>query len=237
MPRRHSLDLPTTPSANSGRTETPSADLAIAALALLVAAMLGLAGIISGHQPALFGFAAIIVAVPPTTAMLVARRARARRNRPRHPRTKSAWSEIVPDPLTGVPVLADFERELQRVLRRGEPDITVLRLALVPVGGTTESVDLQRRLVLAAVNWQEAVADDRFAVLLHECPIGAATRVIDRLRDATPPGTVCAVGAATWDGEESARALLGRATRALDAAPQLQGGDVLRDPQRVAAGR
>ena len=247
MPRRHSLDSPKKPSADQPRrTDAPAVDQAIAALALLVAGMLGLAGMISDAQPALFAVAAVVVAVPPVTAILLARRARQRRKQPQQPRTTSAWDKSVPDPLTGVPVRADFERELQRVLRRGHPDITVLRLALVPVGGSAEAVDLRRRLVLAAVNWQEAlrpgdrlarVADDRFAVLLHECTLSAATRVVDRLRDATPPGTVCAVGAATWDGEETARSLFDRATQALNAAPQLQGGDVLRDPARVAAVR
>ncbi|MBO9534954.1 MAG: GAF domain-containing protein [Solirubrobacteraceae bacterium] len=160
------------------------------------------------------------------------------------PARGSTWDEITPDPLTGVPVLADFERELGRVLRRGEPDVTVLRLALVPVGGSTEPHELRRRIVLAVVNWQEAlrpadrlarVADDRFAVLLPDCPLSSASRVVDRLRDATPPGAVCAVGAATWDRHESGRQLLARAGDALDAAPQLQGGDVLRDPARLAA--
>jgi GGDEF domain-containing protein len=156
----------------------------------------------------------------------------------------SSWDDSTPDPLTGVPVRADFERELQRVLRRGEPDITVLRLALVGAGESTDAAELRRRIVLAAVNWQEAlrpgdrlarVADDRFAVLLQGCPTSAAARVVERLRDATPPGAACAVGAATWDGQESARALLERCRHALDAAPQLQCSDVLRDPARVAA--
>lgn len=246
MPRRHSLDLqqtpPVTPEAEA--RDLPSFDHLIAGLALLVAAMIGGAGIIAGHQPALYAFAAAVVAVPPLSGVLAARRARQRRARAARPRPTVAWDESVPDPLTGVPVLADFERELQRVLRRGEPDVTVLRLALVPVGGRAPAVDLRRRLVLAAVGWQEVlrpedrlarVADDRFAVLLRDCPAASAARVVDRLRDATPPGTVCAVGTATWDREESAAALLARATKLLEAAPQLQGGDVLRDPARVAA--
>jgi GAF domain len=246
MPRRHSLDLTSAPTADATAHHPPSTDHVIAALALMVAAFLGIAGMISGHQQALFAVAGTIVAVPPVTAMLLARRARQRRQRADRPAPRSAWDESVPDPLTGVPVLADFDRELQRVLRRGEPDVTVLRLALVPVGGNAEAIDLRRRLVLAAVNWQEVlrpedrlarVADDRFAVLLRDCPLAAAARVVDRLRDATPPGTVCAVGAATWDRQENAATLLGRAMTALEAAPQLQGGDVLRDPARLAAVR
>jgi GGDEF domain-containing protein len=247
MPRRQSLDLsapsPGDPAARSG----PSADHVIAGLALFVAALLGAAGLASGDEPALFAVAAAVVAVPPVCAILLTRRARHQRRVPTDDtRRRSAWDESAPDPLTGVPVRADFDRELQRVLRRGEPDVTVLRLALVPVGGRAATVDLRRRLVLAAVNWQEAlrpedrlarVADDRFAVILRDCPLAAAARVIDRLRDATPPGTVCAVGAATWDRQESADALVARATTALEATPQLQGGDVLRHPVRVAAAR
>ncbi len=248
MPRRHSLDLPPAPSSEPIRPSL-TGDHVIAALALLVAAFLGLAGIVTGHQQALFTVAASVVAGPPIAALLLARRTR-RRARPaegRHSGTvSSAWDDSVPDPATGIPVLADFQKEVARVLRRGEPDVTVVRLALVPVGGVVDPAALNRRLVLAVVNWQEVlrpedrlarVADDRFAVLLRDCPLAAAGRVIDRLRDATPPGTVCAVGVATWDRQESAKALLERAAAALEAAPQLQGGDVLRDPGRVAAVR
>lgn len=246
MPRRHSLDL-TAPSSGASPRQSPTGDHVIAALALLVAAFLGLAGIATGHQQALFAFAGTVVAFPPLTALLLARRSRRRRRRPEPaPAASSAWDASVPDPATGIPVLADFQREVSRVLRRGEPDVTVVRLALVPVGGTVDPSTLHRRIVLAVVNWQEVlrpedrlarVADDRFAVLLRDCPLAAAARVIDRLRDATPPGTVCAVGVATWDRQESAKALLERADLALEAAPQLQGGDVLRDPARVAAVR
>lgn len=245
MPRRHSLDLTSTPTGAPTR-QPPGGDHVIAALALFVAAFLGLAGIVTGHQQVLFAFAAAVVAGPPLAGLLLARAARRRRRRPDRPSGTTPWDDSVPDPVTGVPVLADFERELGRVLRRGEPDVTLVRLALVPVGGAVDATTLHRRLVLAAVNWQEVlrpedrlarVADDRFAVLLRDCPLAAAARVIDRLRDATPPGTVCAVGVATWDRQESAKALLERAATALEAAPQLQGGDVLRDPARVAAVR
>lgn len=246
MPRRHSLDLTSSPSGEPART-APTGDHVIAALALLVAGFLGLAGMVTGHQQPLFAFSAAVVAGPPLAALLLARRQRRRRRAPDAPRTtSSAWDDSVPDPATGIPVLADFEREVGRVLRRGEPDVTVVRLALVPVGGSVEPSTAHRRLVLAVVNWQEVlrpedrlarVADDRFAVLLRDCPLAAAARVIDRLRDATPPGTVCAVGVATWDRQESAKALLERADAALASAPQLQGGDVLRDPARVAAVR
>jgi GGDEF domain-containing protein len=245
MPRRHSLDLTAAPTGEPLR-QPPPGDHVIAALALFVAAFLGLAGIVTGHQPVLFAFAAAVVAGPPLVGLLLARAARRRRRRAQSVSGPTPWDDSVPDPVTGVPVLADFERELGRVLRRAEPDVTVVRLALVPVGGTVDAATLRRRLVLAAVNWQEVlrpedrlarVADDRFAVLLRDCPLAAAARVIDRLRDATPPGTVCAVGVATWDRQESAKALLERADAALEAAPQLQGGDVLRDPARVAAVR
>lgn len=246
MPRRHSLDLTTAPPGEPLR-QPPAGDHVIAALALFVAAFLGLAGIVTGHQQALFAFAAAVVAGPPLAGLLVARAARRRRRRTDRPSGGATpWDDSIPDPVTGVPVLADFERELGRVLRRGEPDVTIVRLALVPVGGAVDASTLRRRLILAAVNWQEVlrpedrlarVADDRFAVLLRDCPLAAAARVIDRLRDATPPGTVCAVGVATWDRQESAKTLLDRAASALEAAPQLQGGDVLRDPARVAAVR
>lgn len=183
---------------------------------------------------------------PPSAPVALPALRRRRKRREPEAAPRSTWDEVTPDPLTGVPVLADFERELGRVLRRGAPEITVLRLALVPVGGAALAADRHRRLVLAAVNWQEVlrpddrlarVADDRFAVLLPDCPMSSAARVVDRLRDATPPGAVCAVGAATWDRQETGRQLLGRADDALAKAPQLQGGDVLRDPSRVAAVR
>ncbi len=220
MPRRHSLDL-TAPSSGASPRQSPTGDHVIAALALLVAAFLGLAGIATGHQQALFAFAGTVVAFPPLTALLLARRSRRRRRRPgAGTRRLQRLGRERPRSRDRIPVLADFQREVSRVLRRGEPDVTVVRLALVPVGGTVDPSTLHRRIVLAVVNWQEVlrpedrlarVADDRFAVLLRDCPLAAAARVIDRLRDATPPGTVCAVGVATWDRQESAKALLERA--------------------------
>lgn len=250
MPRRHSLDIQPEPLApDPSPSGQHTADYTIAALALLVSSLLGAAGVLNGGNAVLLTVAILLVAMPPVAMLILAVRGRTTRKRRASgpaPAPRSAWDDSVPDPLTGIPVLADFERELGRVLRRGEPDLTILRLALVPVGGTAAHADLRRRLVLAAVNWQEVlrpgdrlarVADDRFAVLLHDCTLSAASRVIDRLRDATPPGSVCAVGAATWDGAESARSLLARAAEALEATPQLQGGDVLRDPSRLEAVR
>ncbi len=56
---------------------------------------------------------------------------------------------------------------------------------------------------------------EEFAVLLPTCDGANASLVIERLRKATPVGQTCSAGVATWDGRESAEALMGRADAAM----------------------
>jgi diguanylate cyclase (GGDEF)-like protein len=56
---------------------------------------------------------------------------------------------------------------------------------------------------------------EEFALALPNCTPEEAIEVAERLRAATPEGETCSIGIASWDGQESAPALLGRADAAL----------------------
>lgn len=52
-------------------------------------------------------------------------------------------------------------------------------------------------------------------MLLRDCSEAAALVALDRVREATPGAHTCSAGVATWDGTESAAALLRRADEAM----------------------
>jgi diguanylate cyclase (GGDEF)-like protein len=56
---------------------------------------------------------------------------------------------------------------------------------------------------------------EEFALALPGCTPGQAMEVAERVRAATPEGETCSIGIASWDGEEEAPDLLGRADAAL----------------------
>lgn len=55
-------------------------------------------------------------------------------------------------------------------------------------------------------------------MLLPDCSLGSANRVIERLRAATPEQETCSAGIALWDHRETPAALIERADSALYAA-------------------
>lgn len=59
---------------------------------------------------------------------------------------------------------------------------------------------------------------DEFTLLLADCPLREASRVIERLQAATPAGHTCSVGLVHWDRCEAGEELATRADRALYAA-------------------
>ncbi|MEJ7787101.1 MAG: sensor domain-containing diguanylate cyclase [Solirubrobacteraceae bacterium] len=56
---------------------------------------------------------------------------------------------------------------------------------------------------------------EEFAVALPNCPLEQSTDVVERMRKLMPDDRSCSVGVATWDGQESAENLVGRADAAL----------------------
>lgn len=56
---------------------------------------------------------------------------------------------------------------------------------------------------------------EEFALVLPDCTIESAGRVVERLRAATPADQTCSAGIACWDRSESADGLVARADEAL----------------------
>ncbi len=81
----------------------------------------------------------------------------------------------------------------------------------------------------AAASWRAQLREtdvlarwggEEFAVLLPDCGLSTATRVLERLRTAMPRGQHCSIGLATWDGQQESGALMAAADAALYAAKQ-----------------
>ena len=56
---------------------------------------------------------------------------------------------------------------------------------------------------------------DEFAVVLPECRLDSARRLLERLRAQTTEDQTCSIGVVSWDGAEGADQLVGRADAAL----------------------
>jgi diguanylate cyclase (GGDEF)-like protein len=123
----------------------------------------------------------------------------------------------------------ELPREIARARRCGEP----LSLAILDLDRFKAYNDRHghpagdRLLRSAAAAWSERLrttdvlaryGGEEFAVLLPRCDAHSAAQVADALRAAVPGEETCSVGVVTWDGSESAEALVGRADAALYAA-------------------
>lgn len=93
-----------------------------------------------------------------------------------------------------------------------------------------------RILVEAAAAWQDLLrpgdtlfrtGGDEFMVVLTDCGINEAERIVQRLLISTPAGVSCCAGLAEWDGHESDDSLTVRADRALYAAKSAGSGCVV----------
>jgi diguanylate cyclase (GGDEF)-like protein len=134
------------------------------------------------------------------------------------------------DFLTGLGNRRDWDEqlshELARARRSGEP----LSVALLDLDGFKSFNDAHghqagdRLLIGAAAAWGNELREvdvlcrcggDAFAALLPNCPRDQVDAVIARLVAATPSQQPCAAGAASWDGWETAHALLRRADQGL----------------------
>ena len=142
-------------------------------------------------------------------------------------------SQARSDELTGLPNRRTFAEELQRELDRAARRNFDLCLALVDLDHFKRFNDRyghpagDRLLQETAMAWLEVLrandflaryGGEEFIVLLPDCSLRSADRVIERLRAATPGQETCSAGIALWDHRETPAALIERADRALYAA-------------------
>jgi diguanylate cyclase (GGDEF)-like protein/PAS domain S-box-containing protein len=123
----------------------------------------------------------------------------------------------------------ELPRELARSRRTGEPlSLALLDLDRFKAYNDTHGHPAGDRLLRgAAAAWGERLratdvlaryGGEEFAVLLPACDAASAEAVAEKLREAVPGAETCSIGVATWDGGESAEALVARADAALYAA-------------------
>ena len=134
------------------------------------------------------------------------------------------------DELTGVANRRGWDEELPRELaraRRSGAPVTVAILDLDHFKTYNDTFGHQagdRLLRGAAAAWSGRLrttdlltryGGEEFAVVLPCCDGAAAATVADGLRRAVPGDVTCSIGVATWDGAETADALVARADAAL----------------------
>jgi diguanylate cyclase (GGDEF)-like protein len=137
------------------------------------------------------------------------------------------------DDLTGLPNRRAWDEALERELARATREKTPLCIGLADLDRFKDYNDDHghqagdRLLKQIAALWAEELrttdvlaryGGEEFSLALPGCDIDDASALAERLRAATPDGQTCSVGLVTWDGEEDAEQLFGRADKALYAA-------------------
>jgi diguanylate cyclase (GGDEF)-like protein len=137
------------------------------------------------------------------------------------------------DPLTGLANRRRLEQDLARELARARREGTPLCVVTIDLDDLKEHNDtyghaagdqLLKRVAsawsatLRATDLLARTGGDEFMVVLADCPLEMADRVIDELRQAVAATCNCSAGAALWDGRESAADLQVRADLAMYAA-------------------
>jgi diguanylate cyclase (GGDEF)-like protein/PAS domain S-box-containing protein len=145
------------------------------------------------------------------------------------------------DALTGLPNRRAWNERFVEALARAARSGESLSVAMLDLDNLKELNDSQghaagdRLLKEIAVAWRWALRDvdylgrvggDEFAAILPGCGHGDRATVIERLQDAMPERHSVSVGVATWNGEESAQALLKRADDLLYGAKAARFADV-----------
>jgi diguanylate cyclase len=134
------------------------------------------------------------------------------------------------DALTGLPNRRAWGSELPAVLERARRDRRPLSVAMIDLDHFKKFNDDfghpagDRLLKSAAAAWGEQVrtvdvlaryGGEEFIMLLPGADADEATRLIERLRAATPLGQTFSAGVAVWDGTETSDELVSRADQAL----------------------
>jgi diguanylate cyclase (GGDEF)-like protein len=147
-------------------------------------------------------------------------------------RRRSAESalEARTDALTGLPNRRVWDELLEREIarsRRSGQTVSVAMLDLDHFKLFNDSKGHQAGDLLlkeAAAAWKAKTREtdllaryggEEFTILLPGAELEQARQIVERIRAATPAGETCSAGIATWDGSESAQALLERADEAL----------------------
>jgi diguanylate cyclase (GGDEF)-like protein/PAS domain S-box-containing protein len=134
------------------------------------------------------------------------------------------------DPLTGLPNRRVWNERIAEEFHRAERSQKPMTIAVIDLDGfkavndrlghvagdelLQESSEAWKRQ-LRKTDLLARVGGDEFLLLFPECPAERAQDVLDRMRNAMPPGQSFSAGTATWDGAESAVELLERADQAL----------------------
>ncbi len=139
-------------------------------------------------------------------------------------------SDVRTDPLTGLSNRRAWDEGLVRALAGAARTGSPLCLALLDLDGLKAYNDAHGhqagdallkdagaawKLALRATDDVARIGGDEFAVLMPDCTIEQAARVIARVRAATPYDQACSAGIVCWDGAETLAALIGRADAAL----------------------
>jgi diguanylate cyclase (GGDEF)-like protein len=134
------------------------------------------------------------------------------------------------DDLTGLPNRRAWEEELPRELLRSKREGRPLCVAMIDLDHFKAYNDARghqagdRFLKQAAAAWGMELrgtdflaryGGEEFALALPGCTPPQAKEVVERVRAATPENETCSIGIASWDGQEEAASLLGRADAAL----------------------
>jgi diguanylate cyclase (GGDEF)-like protein len=134
------------------------------------------------------------------------------------------------DVLTGLPNRRAWDQELARELARASRQYKQICVALMDLDHLKLYNDSKGHragdslLIDAGAAWRKSlrisdllarIGGDEFAVLMPECRLEDAERVIERMCAATPNDQSCSAGIACWDGRETGAALVSRADVAL----------------------
>jgi diguanylate cyclase len=139
------------------------------------------------------------------------------------------------DQLTGLPNRRAWEEALQRELSRADRDGNPVCVAVIDLDEFKRFNDEHGHqagdalLAEAARAWQGQLrasdvlaryGGEEFAAVIPAWPLQTAIAVVERLRRATPTGLTASAGIASWDRNETAAELFGRADAALYEAKQ-----------------
>ena len=137
------------------------------------------------------------------------------------------------DPLTSLPNRRSWDQTLSALFDQVRASNRPLSVALIDLDhfkifndthGHAAGDDLlrefaeQAQVVTRSADTVARWGGEEFAVALPNCPSREAAMVLERIRSTVPRNETCSIGCATWDGDESADALMERIDKALYAA-------------------
>ncbi len=134
------------------------------------------------------------------------------------------------DELTGLPNRRAWQEQLPRQLIAAGRSATAVSLAMIDLDHFKRFNDTRghqagdRLLKQVAGAWTAELrpgdllvryGGEEFALALPHCPPAEALAIVERLRNQIPDQQTCSAGIVSWDGQESAAELIGRADDAL----------------------